>query len=412
MEGHVRKRGETWYYSFETARVNGKRKRKEKGGFRTKKDAEAALRKAIEEYNNIGSVFEPSKVSVSDYMDYWVKNYAQINCADGTIKNYQDIIKNHVKPTLGSYMIKSLTPAILQEFINTRFLNGASKNFLNNIKGLLSGSLKYAVYPCELIRDNPMQYVKLPKYEHTKKDDSIKVITKKEFKKILDRFNPETSFYIPIIIGYYTGCRIGEVMGLTWNDIDLDKGIIDINKSIAKKDKLWYFGPTKNKSSIRRISIGETLIEILKKHKKFQIENRLKYGEYFIQQYEKEEIDKASGKKIRKIYSLPISTDIKVMDQVNMVCTKESGEMITSESFKYAARVIHYELGIQFSFHSLRHTHATILIENGANIKDIQKRLGHSKLATTMDTYAHVTEKMKNDTVDIFEKAIKNLPTK
>lgn len=179
MEGHVRKRGDKWYYSFEATSVNGKRKRIERVGGRTKKEAESALRKAIEEYNNIGSVFEPSKTSVSDYMDYWVKNYVQINCADGTFKNYQDIIKNHVKPTLGSYMIKSLSPAILQEFINGRYLNGASKNFLNNIKGLLSGSLKYAVYPCELIRENPMQYVKLPKYEHTKKDDSIKSCNKK-----------------------------------------------------------------------------------------------------------------------------------------------------------------------------------------------------------------------------------------
>ena len=68
------------------------------------------------------------------------------------------------------------------------------------------------------------------------------------------------------------------------------------------------------------------------------------------------------------------------------------------------SRVINYELGIRFNFHSLRHTHATLLMEAGANIKDIQKRLGHSKIATTIDTYSHVTENIKNNTVDIFEK--------
>ena len=87
----------------------------------------------------------------------------------------------------------------------------------------------------------------------------------------------------------------------------------------------------------------------------------------------------------------------------SFVCTKENGDQITTDSIKYLSRVVNYELGIKFNFHSFRHTHATMLLENGANMKDVQQRLGHSKLATTMDTYAHVTEKMKLDTVNIFE---------
>lgn len=67
---------------------------------------------------------------------------------------------------------------------------------------------------------------------------------------------------------------------------------------------------------------------------------------------------------------------------------------------------MNYELGIPFNFHALRHTHATMLLEGGANIKDIQKRLGHSRLSTTMDTYSHVTEKIQSETVDILEKII------
>ena len=70
------------------------------------------------------------------------------------------------------------------------------------------------------------------------------------------------------------------------------------------------------------------------------------------------------------------------------------------------SRVVNYELGINFNFHSLRHTHATMLLEAGSNIKDIQERLGHSKLATTMDTYSHVTAEMKNNTVNILENII------
>lgn len=86
--------------------------------------------------------------------------------------------------------------------------------------------------------------------------------------------------------------------------------------------------------------------------------------------------------------------------------------MLTTNSLKYLSRVVNYELGIDFKFHSLRHTHATILLEAGANIKDIQKRLGHSKSATTMDTYSHVTNTMSDKTVELFELTVnKNLPS-
>ena len=81
--------------------------------------------------------------------------------------------------------------------------------------------------------------------------------------------------------------------------------------------------------------------------------------------------------------------------------------MLTSESFKYAARVIHYDLGLKFHYHMLRHTHATKLIEAGVNIKTVQERLRHKNYETTANTYVHNTEKMKNDAVEIFEKAIK-----
>lgn len=87
----------------------------------------------------------------------------------------------------------------------------------------------------------------------------------------------------------------------------------------------------------------------------------------------------------------------------DLITTKENGELVSPDSLKYLSRVVNYELGISFNFHSLRHTHATMLLEAGANIKDIQRRLGHSRLSTTMDTYSHVTKKMKEDSVNIFE---------
>jgi integrase len=206
-----------------------------------------------------------------------------------------------------------------------------------------------------------------------------------EFNKIVDRFPFGSSFYIPLQIAFNTGMRDSEVCGLTWDCIDLEEGKIKVEKIILKKAMQWCFGTPKTTSSQREILIGKTLIDILKKHKKYQLENRLKYGEFYSNNlYKFEEINKKYN-----------STDL--------VCTKENGELVSTDSLKYLSRVVNYELGINFNFHSLRHTHATILLEADANIKDFQKRLGHSKLATTMDTYSHVTDKMNQDSVNIFE---------
>lgn len=401
---NVTKRGSKWQYSFEGAKIEGKRNRISKSGFRTKKEALEAGTAALAEYNNAGLHFEPKNISVSDYMDYWYEHYVLLNCKYNTQKNYKMIIETHIKPTLGIYALKSLTPSILQEFVNSKFKDGYSKNYLSNLINVLSSSLKYSVHPYKFIKDNPMQYIRPPKYEYSKLETNHKIISADDFKRILNRFPLGSSFYISLMLGYYTGCRIGEVMGITWDDINFEDSTVNINKILYKRESSMCFGSTKTSSSVRTIKIGETLVNALRLQKKWQLENRLKYGEHFIQQYKKTEV--IDNTEITRIYSSPLSLNMP-LEKVNFVNTKENGEFITSESFKYASRIIHHELGIVFNFHSLRHTHATILIENGANIKDVQTRLGHAKIETTLDTYTHDTEQMSNESVNIFEKAAK-----
>lgn len=407
MEGSVRKRGDKWYYSFEVGKVEGKRKRIERVGGKTKKEAEAALRKALSEYENAGIHFEPSEISVADYMDYWLKNYVDANCRYNTTQNYKGVIENHIKPALGFYKLKSITPLVLQEFMNERSNRGFTKHYLENIMGILSGSFKSAVYPYQFIKENPMLYVKIPKNENIKAETDRRAIPPDEFAKIIERFPEGSNFYIPLQIAYHTGTRVSECCAITWDNIDLDNKTLDINKQVVKKDKKqWYFSTTKTKSSIRQIAIGDTLVNILKKHKKSQMENKLKTGPYYKIYY-------LEGN-TKRIYCMDGTTEYKTIDEkINFVCTNEYGGHVNPETIRYCSRIINYELMIQFNFHALRHTHATKLIEHGANMKDVQERLGHSRLSTTMDTYTHVTEKMKRDTVDIFERAVNSdLPTK
>lgn len=398
MKGSIRKRGENWYYYFDVAKINGKRKRIERKGGKTRKEAERALTLAINEYESTGFLFTSSNISVSDYMDYWLEEYVKLNCRYTTLQRYKTMIDKHIKPTIGLYKLSYIQPATLQKLINEKFISGLSRDYIQNISALLSSAFKMAVFPFKFIKENPMQYVKLPKASKTTKE--IQVLSQKDFDKIIKRFPEGSSFYIPILIAYHTGLRISECCALTWEDVNFKKRIISVNKILIKKyNNQWYLSEPKTKLSTREIPIGKTLTSILSEHLKKQNENKLEYGSAYKQQYKTKE---------NRVYEIDSNNEITTNDvKINFICTNKNGSIVTSESFRYCSRVINYELMIPFHFHMLRHTHATMLIENGAKIKDVQERLGHSKISTTMNIYTHTTDKMSAETVDIFEKAIK-----
>lgn len=373
MQGSVRKKGNRWYYSFEIGSVDGKRKRVERSGGNTKKEALEALRRAILEFETDGQVFAVSDISVSDYFDYWYANYVLINCKLNTQKCYERLINNHIKPALGNYKLKQLTTEKLQMFINLKYRNGFSKSYLSGLAGILNLAFKMALYPYKLLKNNPMIYVILPQYNAPKKKNVT--ITLADFNRIIERFPYGNHFHMPLQIAFATGMRASEVTGLTWDDINLKDKTISVNKILIQdRNKDWIFSTPKTKSSIRVITIGDSLVNLLKNWYNTQSENKIKYGLYYTNN--------------------------------EFVCTKEDGSFLTPDSLKYISKIVNYELMIRFNFHSLRHTHATMLLENGAHIKAIQTRLGHSRISTTLDVYSHVTEKMNTATVDIFENIV------
>ena len=140
MTGGTRKRGATWSYYFDLGKIDGKRQKKEKGGFKTKKEAETALAKAINEYNNAGAVFTPSEITVSDYLDQWYDLYCKPNLKYSTQVNYLRIIEGHLKPKYGQYRLKAITSAILQEYANSLKLNGLAKSSVVGILSVFGGS--------------------------------------------------------------------------------------------------------------------------------------------------------------------------------------------------------------------------------------------------------------------------------
>lgn len=409
MKGGTRKRGKTWSYYFDAAPVGGQRKKIEKGGFRTKKEAESALAKAIAEYDNSGQVFTSSDISVSDYLDFWYKNYCIPNMAENTLLDYKNKIDNHLKPNFGIYRLNSLQAAAIQEFVNKLKRSGYAKSSVKGILSTLSVAMDYAIEPLQYIKDNPCRYIKVGTVVKPPRERIV--LTDEEFKRIIERFPEGSRFHIMLMIGWNCGLRISECLALTWDHIDFENRTLYVEhqtvRRSANKNTFWALRDPKYDSK-RKIKFGETLYKVLKAEKKRQQENELKYGEFYTIHYLVDFNDEKGATRQRIVSAQ--KGQASGMNRFSLICVDENGEMTTSDSFKYCSRVIHHEMGLTFDYHSLRHTHATRLIEAGANVKAVQERLGHKNITTTMNIYVHNTDTMAQDAADLFEQAVNGLP--
>lgn len=391
-----------WEYRFEMASVDGKRRQMSKSGFRTEKEAYNAGIAALNEYNSGSQVLRPSDMSYADYLDIWLEKYVAVHLKPKTYEAYRGQIKNHIKPMIGHYRLSALTPAILQDFVDEVKCKDLAKNYRVNIISTMKKSLDYAVHPLQYVKYNAGKQVIVPRMLS---DKSRKVIfTAEDWDKVSRRFPRGHKYRIPLVIGYHTGMRISEVLGLTWDRIDLDAGTITVDRQLLRYKKnqdpvKWCFTPPKSDAGTRVIRIGETLVDELRAELLNQKRNRLAYGEYSAK-YTTRELKDTFEEKLIEI----IPSDV---DTVGLVCVSEDGKHMTNSRFMHACRTLSQELGIRFNFHNLRHTHATMLAENGVNVKNLQARLGHELAQTTMQNYVHDTDAMANQAVDTFERIIR-----
>lgn len=385
MKGSVRKHGKNWYYRIDVAKKDGKRHQIERYGGKTYQEALHQMRKVIEKYESTGKVTSNDKTSVNDYFEFWYRNYAEKHLSTNTQNNYRNIIDKYILPSLGGFEMKKVTPEVLQKFIDdiaesTNYKKDGTrlaKHTVEIILSVIKEAFKQAVHPWQVISNSPALYVTLPKYRIGKKTkQDLKIITIKQFKQMQKLFPEGHPFYVPMMIAFFTGMRRGEVCGLEWKNIDL------INDSIAVHQQMLQYGKhdvrigkPKTSAGYRTVEIGQELVDVLIKEKSRQSKNRLKYGKYYYDS--------------------------------DFVCTNDNGKPVTPNQIKYFSSLVQNELGFPFNFHSLRHTHATMLLEAGAKPKEVQVRLGHSKIATTLDTYVHLTTKSKRATANLFDSVYK-----
>lgn len=243
------------------------------------------------------------------------------------------------------------------------------------------------------------------------KKDPKHLYTQEEIDKILFRFRYNDTFTCSFLTSCYTGMRTGEVFALTWDDIDLDEGIISIKHSIYDKAKdikgRWYLGSTKTISGERLIYISPTLLSALKNYKAKQDYLKQLYGNKYIYYY-LEDVKNQYGKVIEK--RIVQKTD-ETKDQItlNLVFTKSDGKFTGTDITKYPFEIIHKELGIEkCRFYDLRGSYATKVLNSGVEIRDVADMLGHRNIETTENYYVSSTDTSRKCATDNFDKMIQS----
>lgn len=387
----VRKRGKTFSYIFEAGKkADGGRKVVEKGGFKTK---DAAYKAGVEAYNdflhgNIGITSE--SITLKDFMTAWLENVVALNVKPTSLAVYRSYLVNRIEPFLGGTKVQELTPTLLDKWIRNLQRRGLSYNTISCAHGFLHSALNYAVYPSQLINSNPASFIKVPK-NAPRNIIKRQIITLERFKALLEKYPFGTELYIPLLLLYHTGMRIGEVLGLAWSDIDFISKEITLSRQLIYLRKRGYFLTTlKTESSNRYILVDDFLLGELSRWKKLLEENEVALGGNYMYIYKE-----SDGHIHRQPKHLPA-----VDEKISLVCIKADGRLALREQLVKLLR----KEGL--NAHSFRHTHATQLIEWGASPKGVAGRLGHSNTQITQNLYVHNTRKLQVDTVAIFDEIL------
>lgn len=374
MKGSVRKKGDTWYYRIELGIVDGKRKQKEKGGFRLKKDCETAMTKAIHDLEN-NFVLPDEKLSLDDIVQNFL-THTKATKKLNTSERYESIYNGHIKKDLGDLKAMKVSPERLEKlFADKKDLSGST---LQLIYTVINSSFDRAIKQKKL-NDNPCKYIERP----TRKKPKTEVLTSDEVLMVLDELDlnkyNDYIMFIALNICVELGLRRGELAALQWKHIDNNKKTITIEDNLIYVDGHTYLNndDLKTESSTRTLPASDALLSLLDQYRKKQLSNQVRYGEHY------------NKNKYNDEYQ-------------NFVMTWENGKVVHPNYYTMRIKKIMQKLGIEknIRFHDLRHTNATLLIQQQVDFKTLQKRLGHADFSTTMNIYAHVTEDMQRDATD------------
>ena len=302
-------------------------------------------------------------MKLKELLELWLERYMKHTIKIRTYNRYKSICELHLIKDLGEYELDELKPNVLQDFLLKKIDNKYSTNTIKGIVSVLKQALRLAI-TLEFVDKEYCSNLKMPSSE----EKEISVFTKKE-QQVIESFclNHKKRNYIGIVICLYTGIRLGELLALTWEDIDFNSNLLTINKTsysakVDGKTKIIVDKP-KTKKSNRVIPLPNQLVKLLKIIKK---ESNSKY----------------------------------------VITTRNSG-MVGNRSYQRTFKFILKKVNVPYrNFHSLRHTFATNAIELGMDVKTLAEILGHTNAMITLNRYSH---SLLNYKIEMMNKLGKNL---
>lgn len=375
MAGSIEKRGKNSYRLIvsEGYDLHGKPLIHRKTVHGTKKEAEVELAKFVTEVQN-GLVIDGKALRFSEFVEIWKRDYGSKELAPSTYKRYCRMLETRLLPYFGRFYINKIKPTDIMKFYDllekdTQLVRKQGNNGTKTKKPLsgktilehhrlLRAMLHKAVY-WQLIVTNPAERVQPPKARKPKRKSYDDEQTKILLENLEQLSIEDTKYKVAIILTVFTGVRLGELMGLEWQDIDLKDGIICINRSSQYLADLGVFTKVpKTESSIREIAIPEFIVSLLEEYKLWYEDQKSFYGELWT------DSDR-----------LFVQVDGKPMHP----------STISKWFVKYVAQI-----GLPvINFHGLRHTNASLLVAQNIDIAVISARLGHAQISTTLDFYVH-----------------------
>ena len=327
--------------------------------------------------NRINCDYDYTKITFKELSDLYMEKHVKSKLAPTTINGYTQMLEL-INEHIGNRKVSNINPLILDNFYNMlRNKSNTIKLTENTILHyyVLIGAILNKAKKWQIINNNPNEAVDRPKKE--KKES--KYYNVKETKQLLKALNDEPIKYQTLIwLAIDSGARVGEILGLEWEDINFDLGYIKINKVVyAIKGGVKEKDKPKNNSSIRPVYLMPQTLELLNQFKLYQDELKNKLG--------------SKWKECKKVFTSDEGTYMHPCTPRHIL-----GKIISK-----------YDLP-KINFHSLRHTSASLLIALGIHMKVISKRLGHSSSSTTDMIYSHVSNSLQNEAVDKMDSLLNN----
>ena len=326
----------------------------------TRKEVQDKLSAALHEQRQ-GTLATGPRQTLKAYLENWLEQVYRPSVKLSSYRQYRVVVEKHLIPGLGHIPVQKLTPEKVQAFYAQKLKEGKSPRTVQFIHAVLHQALENAV-KWNLVPRNVAKLVTLPRVERYE----ARTLTVEQARQLLEaaRGSP---LEVMILVALNTGMRRGELSALRWDDIDIQNGVIFVHRTVNYVGGYGFVETEpKTRASKRKIAVSEKVLGTLKAHREQQEGMRLKVGAKWCEQ--------------------------------GLVFCNRYGRYLLPEVVSKQFHALLAKAGLpDMRFHDLRHTMATILLESDVHPKKVQERLGHSKIAITMDTYSHVLPSMHQD---------------